>query len=76
MLVQVGLKRESLVASFAFKMLERRMSLHVCPKIGAICERFSAVCTSKGLLARVGPHVALQEPRPAERFATDVALVL
>lgn len=76
MLVQVGLERKSLVASFALEMLERGMSLHVRPQVGAVRESFSAVCTSKGLLARVRPHVALQEPGPAERLATDVTLVL
>lgn len=60
MLVQVGLERESFVASLAFVMLERRVRLHVRPQVGAVGKRFSTVCTSKWLLTRVRAHVTLQ----------------
>ncbi len=59
MLVQVGLERERFVASLAFEMLKRGVGLHVRPQVGTVGERFSTVCTSKGLLARVRAHVAL-----------------
>lgn len=52
-LIQVGLESEGLVAPFAFEMLESGVSLHMRAQVGAVCERFSAVCTPKGLLARV-----------------------
>jgi len=41
-------------------MLKRGVGLHVRPQVGAVGERFPTVCTSKGLLARVRAHVALQ----------------
>ena len=50
------------------------MSLHVRPEIGAVCERFSAVCTSKGLLARVDKEVLLQVGQLGETLAAGRTL--
>ena len=52
-LVQIRFEREGLVASFAFEVLERRVSLHVRSKVGAVGERLPTVSAAKGLLARV-----------------------
>lgn len=76
MLVQVGLECKAFMAAFAGIVLEGRVSLHVGPQVGAVGEGFAAVCTGKGFLSCVGPHVALQEPGPAEGFVTHCALVL
>ena len=63
MLVQVGLEGEGLVAALALEVLESRVGLHVGPEIGAVGEALAAVRTAIWLVARVRPHVALQQPR-------------
>ena len=52
-LVQIRFEREGLVASFAFEGLERRVSLHVRSKVGAVSERLPTVSAAKRLLTRV-----------------------
>lgn len=52
------------------------MRLHVSAQVRPVGERFATVRAPERLLARVRAHVALQQPRPAERFAAHVALVL
>lgn len=76
MLVQVGLESEGLIAALASVVLEGRVCLHVGAEVGAVSEGFATVGTGEGLLPRVRAHVALQQPRPAERLAAHVALVL
>ena len=76
MLVQVTLERKRLVAAFTLVVLEGRVRLHVGAQVRAVSERFATVRTAERLLARVRAHVALQQPRPAERLAAHVALVL
>jgi len=75
-LVQVGLEREALPAPPALETLEGRVRLHVGPQVGAVGEGFATVGAAEGLLAGVRPHVTLEQPRPAEGFAADVAFVL
>ena len=75
-LVQVALERKRLVAAFTLVVLEGRMRLHVGAQVGPVGKGLSAVRTPEGLLARVGAHVALQQPGSAEGLATHVALVL
>lgn len=76
MLVQITLEREGLVAAFAFEVLEGRMRLHVGAQVRAVREGLPAVGAPEWFLAGVGAHVALQEPRPAERLPAHVTLVL
>lgn len=76
MLVQVRLECEALVAALAGVVLERRVCLHVGPQVGAVGEGFATVGAGKRFLPSVGPHVALQEPGPAEGFTAHRALVL
>lgn len=75
-LVQVTLECKRLVASFALIVLEGWVCLHVSTQVRPVSKRFATVRTPKRLLPRVRAHVALQQPRPAERFAAHVALVL
>ena len=51
------------------------VDLHVGPEVGPVSELLTALRTSKGLLAGMGPHVSLQQPWPGKAFATDVTLV-
>ena len=75
MFIQVGLERKRLIALVTDETLHGRVSLDVGPEVGAIGERLAAVGAAVGLLARVRAQVALQQPRPRERLAADVALV-
>lgn len=76
MFVQVTLQRKRLVAPFTLVVFEGRVRLHVSAQVGAVGERFATVRAAERLLPRVRAHVALEQPRPAERFAAHVALVL
>ena len=73
MFVQVGLEGERLVAAVAAEVLEGGVRLHVRAEVGAVGEGFPAVGAAVGLLARVRPHVALEQPGPAEILAAHVA---
>jgi len=75
-LVQVGLEGEGLIAALASVVLEGRVCLHVSTEVRSVGESFATVCAGEGFLPRVGPLVALQQPRPAEGLAAHVALVL
>lgn len=76
MLIQVTLEGERLVTPFALVVLEGGVRLHVSTQVRPVGKRFPTVRTPEWLLARVRAHVALQQPRAAERFAAHVAFVL
>lgn len=57
-------------------MFEGGVCLHVGAEVRAVSKGFATLGAAKGLLAGVGPHVALEEPRAAEGFPTAFALVL
>jgi hypothetical protein len=75
-LVQVGLEGERLVAPLALEVLESRVGLHVRPEVGPVGKALPAVSAAIGFVSGMGPHVTLQEPRPRERLAADVTLVI
>lgn len=74
-LVEVGLKREALVALAAAIVLEGRVRLHVRAQVGAVGEGLAAMRAAERLLAGVRAHVALQQPGPREGLAAHAALV-
>jgi len=75
-LVQIALQRKRLVAPLAVEVFESRMGLHVSAKVGAVSKRLSTVGAAVGLVPRVAPHVALQQPGPRESLSTDITLVV
>lgn len=72
MFVQVGLERERLVAFVTGKVFKSRVSLHVGAQVRPVSESLPAMGAAEGLLSRVGPHVTLEQPRPAEGLPADV----
>lgn len=52
------------------------MGVHVSSKVAPVCEGFSTVGTTERLLTGVGPHVALQKPRPREVLSANFAFVV
>lgn len=75
MLVEIGLQRESLVASGTFKVFICGMGLHVSPEVRPVRKRLAAVCAPVRFLARVGSKVALQQPRSRELLPADSTTV-
>ena len=65
---------EGLGAVTAAVLLDVRVGLQVRPQVGPVGEGASAVGAGEGLLARVRPEVALQQPGPGEGLAAHAAL--
>lgn len=74
MLRQQGHPAEGLAAGAARVLLHVAVRLEVRPEVTPVCERTVAVLAAEGLLAGVRPDVALEQPRPRERLAAEVAL--
>ena len=51
------------------------MGLKMRPEVGFVREALLADGAAVGLLPGVGPHVSLQQPRPGESLATNLAVV-
>jgi len=75
-LVQIALQGKRLVAALAVEVFESRVGLHVSSQVGPVCKGLSTMGATVGLVPRVAPHVPLQQPRPREGLAADVALVV
>jgi len=75
-LVQIALQGKRLVAALAVEVFESRVGLHVSSQVGPVCKGLSTMGATVGLVPCVAPHVPLQQPRPREGFAADVALVV
>ena len=74
MFVEQGHARERLGTLDTFVLFDIAVGLHVCPQVGTIGEGARTNVTLEGFLARVGAHVALQQPRPTETLAAYLAL--
>lgn len=85
MLVEQGHSREGPGARLALVFLDIRVGLEMGSQVGAVSKGAAAVGAGEGLLAGVGPDVALQQPGPGEglpagathagqRVASDVHL--
>ena len=72
--VQQGHARKCAIAIIAMVLLDETMRLHVSSQIGPIGKSSEAYLAFEWLLARMSSVVALQEPRPRERFAAYLAL--
>jgi len=46
MFVEIGLESKGFIASFAIKIFESRMGLHVSTKIGPVSKRFATMSTA------------------------------
>lgn len=55
-------------------LLHFRMRLEVRPQVGPVGESPVTVLTREGFLAGVRPDMSLQQPRPTERLAAQLAL--
>ena len=79
MLVEVRLEPEGLVALGADVGLLRVVRLLVGPQVGPVGKGLITNLAGEGLLAGVGPDVALEQPGPGEALAavrTTAALVV
>jgi len=65
--------RERLGTRLALVALDVGVGLRVGAEVGPVGERSMAVGTSEGFLSRVSPQVPLQQPRPRERLAAQLA---
>jgi len=62
--VEVALERERLAAPSTRVRLVCRVRLDVCSEVGLVGECLRALRTAERTFARMGPDVALQQPRP------------
>lgn len=62
MFVEVGLEGKRLMTPLALVVLERGVSLHVCPQIGTVSKCLATVSAAEWLLSCVRSHVSLKEP--------------
>ena len=74
MLVQEAHPGEGLLTARTGVLLGLQVRLEVGPQVGLVRKAPGAVSAREGLLTRVGPYVALEQPRPGEALAADVAL--
>lgn len=74
MLRQQGHPAEGLAARRARVLLDVAVGLQMRPEVAAIGERAIAVLTAERFLAGVSPDVTLEEPRPGEGLAAEMAL--
>jgi len=65
--------RERLGAALARVLLQLGVRLQVRAKVGPVGERAPALRTRERPFSRMGPHVALQQPRPRKRLAAHGA---
>lgn len=66
--------RKGFEATLAGVLLDLGVRLEVGPQVGSVGEGSMALVALKGLLAGVGPDVALEEPGAAEGFSANFAL--
>lgn len=71
---QQGHAAEGLAARRTGILFHVRMRLQMRPQIRSVGKGPLAMLAVEGLLARVRPDVALQQPRPRESLSADVAL--
>ena len=74
MLVEQRHARKGLVTLEALVLLDVAVRLHVGAQIRSVGEGARTNVALEGLLARVGAHVALEEPGPREALAAELAL--
>jgi len=74
--VEIGLQGKGFITSFAIKVLESRMGLHVSTKIGPVSKGFPTVSTSIGFISSVRSHMSLQQPGTTESLPAHLALVV